>query len=306
MQVRGQFSDFYLSTMLPALNAVIWKRYDQYPEQYSEIFRVLSSSRSIEQFSEVSGVGLFPLIQEGEPVRYDTAVQGFSSTFTHTRFGLGVKFTQDVVEDDKIGLVQKQHRELGRSARETIELAAAATFNNGFNSAFPGPDGVSLFNASHPLVKSGGVQSNQISVAADLDVTSLQIALTDFETQKDSSGKLIHVPCRKVAVAPANRWVVNELLMSTERPDTANRATNAFKYATDGLPDPMVWRYLTDPDAWFLCAEPAETGLVWFWRRKPYTKGDFDFDAEVAKTAMRYKKSHGWTDFYGTYGSPGA
>jgi phage major head subunit gpT-like protein len=160
MIIRGNFSDFYLSTMLPALNSVIWNRYNQYPEQYSEIFRVETSTRSIEQYGEVSGVGLFLPISEGEPVRYDQGVQGFNSTFTHSRFGLGVKFSQDVIEDDKIGLVTKQHKELARSSRETLEIAGASTFNNGFSGSFLGPDGVPLFSASHPLVKSGGVQNN--------------------------------------------------------------------------------------------------------------------------------------------------
>lgn len=292
--------------MLPALNSVIWKKYNEYPEQFSQIFHVETSTRSIEQFSQVSGVGLFTALTEGESVRYDQPVQGFDSTFTHTRFGLGIKFSQDVVEDDKIGLIAKQGRELGRSAKETREISGASTFNNGFDTGYAGPDGKPLFSATHPLVKSGGVQSNLLSVAADLDVTSLQLALTDFETQKDSSGKLIHVPCAKIVVAPPNRWNVNEILHSASRPDTANNVTNAFKYAVDGMPDAFVWRYLTDVDSWYLVGAPSDTGLIWFDRRKPYTKGDFDFDSETAKTAMRYKKSHGWHDFMGTYGTPGA
>lgn len=304
MVIRGQFSDFYLSTMLPALNSVIRNRYNQYPEQYSQIFRVESSDRSIEQFGEITGVGLFQSLTEGEPVRFDDPVQGFDSTFTHSRFGLGVQFTQDVIEDDKQGLVAQQSRELGRSARETIEISAASTFNNGF-ATYLGPDGVVLFSASHPLVKSGGVQSNLLSTAADLDVVPLQLAMTDFETMHDSSGKLIHAPVSKLVVAPANRFQAYQLTMSKDRPDTANRATNPLNGGNDGMPESFVWRYLTNPTSWFLVAEPQETGLVWFWRKKPYTKGWFDDATETANTAMRYKKSHGWTDFYGTFGTPG-
>ena len=306
MIIRGNFSDLFLDTMLPALNALIWNRFQQYPEQYSQVFDVQTSDRSIEQTTQVSGLGNFLPIDEGGPVRYDQPVQGFDKTFVHSRFGLGFKVSQDLVEDDKFGLAAKLAKELGRSCRETIELDAVTTFNNGFAGGPTGPDGVVLFSASHPLVKAGGVQSNLLSVAADLDVTSLQLALTDFETQRDSSGKLIHVPCRKIITAPANRWNVAELLHSALRPDTANNTTNSLKYAHDGMPESFVWRYLTDPDAWFLSASPSETGLVWFWRRRPYTKGDFDFDTETGKTAMRYRKSHGWSDFYGVYGTPGA
>lgn len=306
MMIRGNFSDLFLQTMLPALNALIWNRYKQYPEQFSQVFDVQTSDRSIEQTSQVSGLGLFSSINESGPVRYDQPVQGFDKTFVHTRFGLGFKASQDLVEDDKFGLIAKMAKELGRSCRESIELDAVSTFNNGFSGSYLGPDGQPLFSASHPLVKSGGVQSNILAVPADLDVVSLQLAMTDFETMRDSSGKLVHVPCRRMIIHPSNRWNAMEILKGTMRSDTANNTVNAFKYAEDGVPEPFIWRYLTDPDAWFLAANPSETGLVWFWRRKPYTKGDFDFDTETGKTAMRYRKSHGWSDFYGVYGTPGA
>jgi hypothetical protein len=251
-------------------------------------------------------MGLFGALSEGEPVKYDKPVQGYDSTFTHTRFGLGYKVSQDVIEDDKIGLVAKMARELGRSGQYSIQIQAASVLNNAFSGSYLGPDGVCLCSASHPLVKSGGLQSNLLSSPADLDVTSLELALTDFETQRDSSGKLIHVPCKKIIVAPVNRWNVHEILKSTKRSDTANNTDNAFKYAQDGMPDPFIYPFLTDPDAWFLSGEPQDTGLVWFWRRRPYTKGDVDFDTETGKSAMRYKCSFGWHDSAGVYGTPGA
>lgn len=306
MVIRGQFTDFFLSTALPALRMVVWNKFKQYPPVYNKVFDVQSSDRSIEQTSQVSGVGLFAQIDEGAAVRYDQPVQGFDKTFTHVRFGLGVKFSRDTVEDDKMGLVGRQNAEMARSARETIEIQAASDFNNGFDTAYAGPDGKPLFSATHPLYKSGGTQSNLLSTPADLSVESLQLAMTDFETQKDSSGKFIAVPCRRVMVAPSNRWNVNEILKSALRADTANNAVNTFKNAEDGLPDPLIWRHLTDPDAWFLIAEPSSTGLLWFWRRKPYLKGFVDDETETASTAMRYRMSHGWSDFYGVYGTPGA
>lgn len=292
--------------MLPALNEVTFNRYNRYPDQFPSIFQVKSSTRSIEQFGQVSGIGLFTSINEGGNVRYDQSVQGFNKTFVHSRFGLGYKVSQDTIEDDKIQLIAKLAASIGRSCKETREIQAASVFNNAFNASFAGPDGVALCSASHPLVKAGGFQSNILSVAADLDHLSLSLALTDFEMQKDSAGQLIHVPAKHVVVAPANRWNVNEILKSAMRSDTANNMVNALKFASDGLPTPFIWRYLTDPDAFFITAAPDETALIWYDRRKPYIKYDYDFDSEAAKTAMRYKSSYGWHDFYGVYGTPGA
>jgi len=305
--IRGQFSDFFNETMLPALRATLWNEYDAYPTQFTEIFQIETSTRSIEQYSGVTGLGLFREIEEGEGISFDSPLQMFDKTFKHKRYGLGFKVSQDVVEDDKISLVTKQTKELAMSAKETQEIDAASTFNNAFTAAsYAGPDGKALCASDHPLIKSGGSQSNILSVAADLDHTSLELALTDFEMMRDASGRLRHVPVKRVVVAPQNRFNVHEILKSVMRSDTANNTTNGLKYATDGMPDPFVWRYLTDPDAWFLTSAPGRSGLVWFWRRKPYTKAGTDDLTETGRFMMRYRKSHGFYTFYGVYGTPGA
>ena len=292
--------------MLPALRSIVDDGYKQYPPQYPRVFNVLDSSRSIEQFSQVSGVGRFEQIAEGQAVRRDQAVQGFKSSFIHSRWGLGIPVTVDVVEDDKWDLIGKSHRDLGWSCAETQELDAVSTFNNGFDSAYPGPDAVALFSASHPLYKQGGVQSNILSVAADLDMLPLQQMLTAFALLKRPSGEYLHAIPESLIVHPDNLWVAHALTKSGDDPTTANRSINPLGAAPDGIPKPFVWRYLTDNDAWFISAKPQQTGLVWFWRKKPYTKSWTDDDTEVGMTAMRYKKSHGWNDYIGVFGTPGA
>lgn len=305
MIIRGAFSDFYLATMLPALHSVANNRYKQYPTAWDQIFRVENSTKDIEQMSEFSGVGNFATIGEGQPVRFDTPIQGFDKTFIHTRFGLGIQTSQDAVEGDKMNLIMKSHADLAFSARETQEIDAASTINNGTSGSYLGPDGKSLFATDHPLYKSGGTQSN-LQTAADLDVVSLQLALTDYRTQKGPEGRIINVPCEKLVVAPANEWLSIELTKSDMRPDTTNNVVNALKFGQKGMPRPFVWNFLTDPDAWGLFAPATDTGLIWFWRRKPYPKVWTDESTESGNYALRYKKSHGWYSFYGTMWNAGA
>lgn len=304
MEVTGNFSDFYNETMLPALRTVLDRGYRDRPPQYPQIFSVMTSDRSIEQFSSVSGVTRFSAIPEGEPVRRDMPVQGYKSTFKHARYGLAVPVTIDVVEDDKWDLIGKMHQDLGWSCRETQELDAVSTFNNGFSGSFVGPDGVALFSASHPLYKAGGLQSN-LMTAADLDMLSLQLALTAFELQKRPSGELIHQAPDKLIIHPNNRFLAHALTKSGDDPSTADRSVNPLGGAEDGIPKPFVWRYLTTPNAWFLAATPQETGLIWFWRKRPYTKSWTDDDTEVGVTGMRYKKSHGFNNYIGLVGNQG-
>lgn len=304
MQVTGNYSDFYNETMLPALRAVIDRGLRDRPEQFSRLFNVNPSTRSIEQFSQVSGVGRFIKINEGEAIRRDQPVQGYHSTFRHTRYGLAVPTTIDVVEDDEWSLINNMHKDLGWSCKETRELDGASTFNNAFSGSFLGPDGVALCSASHPLYKAGGVQSN-LMTAADLDMYSLQTAMTAFELMKRPSGELIHLTPSKLVVAPANRFVAYSLTKSADDPTTADRSVNPLAGGEDGIPMPYVYRYLTNPVSWFLLAEPAQTGLVWFDRKKPYTKSWTDDETEVGVIGMRYKKSHGWNNYLGVVGNQG-
>lgn len=304
MQVTGNYTDFYGDTMLPALRSVIDRAYKARPVQFSQLFNVNPSSRSIEQFSQVSGVGRFIQLAEGQPIRKDQPVQGFKSTFRHTRYGLAVPTTIDVIEDDEWNLINTMHSDLGWSASETRELDAASTFNNAFSGSFLGPDGVALCSASHPLYKIGGVQSN-LQTPADLDMYSLQAALTAFELMRRPSGEFIHVPPANLIVHPSNRFIGTALTKSGDDPTTGDRSVNPLQGAEDGMPKLFVYRYLTSLVSWFLTAKPSATGLVWFDRKKPYTKSWADDESEVGIVGMRYKKSHGWNNYVGIVGNAG-
>ena len=141
--------------------------------------------------------------------------------------------------------------------------------------------------------------------AADLDMLPYQLALTQFELQKRPSGELIHSAPAKLIVAPQNRFIAYALTKSTDDPTSADRSVNPLLGAEDGIPEPFVWRYLTNPVSWFLSAEPDQTGLRWFDREKPRTKSWTDDETEVGVTAMRYWKSHGWNDYIGLVGNAG-
>lgn len=302
--VTGNYSDYYKSTMLPALREIIETGRKRRPPQFPKIFNIQSSDRSIEQFSQMSGVGRFAAIEESGKISYDQPIQGFNSTFTHTRFGLAVPTSKDIVEDDKWGLIRKQHSDLGWSCQESRELQAVSVFNNGFAGGPLGPDGVVLFSASHPLYKAGGVQSN-LMTAADLDMFPLQVALTAWEKMKRPSGELVRWPAARLVVAPDNRFIAYALTRSTDDPTTADRSINPLEGAEDGMLKAFVWNYLSSTIAWFLVAEPENTGLVWFDRKVPYENAWTDDETEVGVIGMRYKKSHGFNDYIGTLGNAG-
>lgn len=304
MFIRTLFPDLYLQSMLPAIDEVVMTKYSEFPEEFSEVYRMESSTRSIEQTTEVTGFGQFAVVPEGDVTRYDEALPGFNKTYTHAQYSLGFRVTKVAMDDDKFGVVKKLATELGRSAKETKEVTAANPFNIGFTSS-NGPDGVSLFNTAHPLI-GGGTQSNRLSYATDPDVTSMQLILTLMRQTTDHRGKKIRIPPKRAIFPPNLEFIGAELLGGDTRPDTANRTINAFRRRS-GMPSFdswMVWDYLTDPDAWFIQGNVQDTELRFYNREAFNTVHDIDFDSRSVKTAGWQRFSVGFNGFYGVAGVP--
>jgi hypothetical protein len=310
MQFRGSFQDFFFETMLPAMKARALKAFKAKKFLYNQVLNTDTTSRSIEQFSMVTGVGLPVLVGEGEDTPTDTQVQGYNRTFRPAKYGLGVSASQELVEDDKFGIISGRAVALSNSIYQAREIQGASVFNNAFDGTnYQGSDGQALISASHPLVKAGGVQANLIATAADLDVGSLELALTDWEGIRTHEGFLQMLPNPRVMVASANRWNVTEILKSQTRSDTANRVSiNAFQDGTESgsAIEPLVWPYLTDPDAWFLVAPAAETETLWLDRKAPYTASEYTEKNETGIMYMRYRATFGFYGWKGVYGSAGA
>jgi phage major head subunit gpT-like protein len=304
MFIRTIFPDLFLQSMLPAIDEVIMTKYSRFPDEYVEVFRQESSSRSIEQTTEVTGFGQFAVVPEGAGTRYDEALPGFNKTYIHAQYGLGFKVSKVAMDDDKFGVVRKLATELGRSAKETKEVGAANVFNTGFTST-TGPDGQALFATGHPLI-GGGTQTNKLSYPSDPDVTSIQLALTDMRQTLDHRGKRLRIPTKKAIFPAPLEFIGAELLGGNDRPDTANRTINAFRRRS-GMPSFdswMVWDYLTDPHAWFLEGEKSDTELRFYDREAFNTVHDIDFDSRSVKTAGWMRYSVGYNGFYGIYGVP--
>lgn len=304
MIVRAAYPDEYLTTMLPAVDEVVLGSFEQFEPQFSKVFRMKTSQRSIEQSTEVTGLSTFGVVPEGKGLTYDSPLRVGNKTWIHLQYGLGFKASKIAMDDDKFAMISGLGQQLGKSAFETREVTAALTFNNAFSSSFPGIDGVSLINTAHPLAN-GSTQSNSLPYASDLDVISLQMLMNIMRRTRDHRGKLRRLRPQKLIVPPELQYVASELLKSSMRPDTANNTSNAFKDG-DAMPITsfMVWDYLTDPRSWFLETDPSDTGLTWYDREKFNTAHGIDFETRSVKTAGWMRFSTGFRTFYGVAGAP--
>jgi hypothetical protein len=285
----------------PGLRRIYGLAYAQYPEEYSQIFSVETSTRAFEESLSLSGFGLVPEKPQGSSVSYSTPKQNWVHRLTHTAYGLGYIVTREMFEDEQYRQINNFSRALARSVRYTIEAVAANVLNNAFDSSVAtGGDGLELCSTAH-LLGGGGTYRNELSAPADLSSTSLEQALIDISNLVDDQGLNIQAKPVKLVVPPKLDWTAQKLLGSTLEPESANNAINP----ANGRMPYTVNHFLTDPDAWFIITD-VPNGLVFYWRRRPEFTRDNDFDTENAKFKTTFRFVAGWDDPRGIFGSPGA
>ena len=294
-----------LKELVPGLKALYGLEYKTYAEEHKEIFETETSERSFEEEVKLSGFSAAPVKNEGSAMAYDNAQEAFTSRYNHETIALGFSLTEEAIEDNLYdSLASRYTKALARAMAYTKQIKAASVLNNGFSSSYPGGDGVSLFNANHPLV-SGGVNSNVPSVGVDLNETSLEAAIIQISQWTDERGLLIAAKARKLVVPTQLQFVATRLLQTELRVATADNDLNAVK-AMGAVPEGYtVNHYLTDPNAWFIKTD-VPNGLKHFVRTPMSTGMDGDFDTGNVRYKARERYSFGWSDPLGMWGSSGS
>jgi hypothetical protein len=170
---------------------------------------------------------------------------------------------------------------------QTKQIKAASILNNAFNTANPVGDGAALCSAAHPSLS--GNQRNLLSVAADLNETSLEQMLIDIAGLTDERGLKIAVRGTKLIIPKELQFIAERVINSNLRPGSADNDLNATK-SMGMLPEgAVVNHFLTDTDAFFI---------------KTAMEGDFDTGNMRFKARERY--SFGVSDWRCVFGTPGA
>ena len=294
----------FRSVVEPILNECFDGVYDQRTDEYSRVFRVEDGiPRNYHEEPVLYGFGAAPQLPDGMPVTYQQGGVLFLKRYVYNVYGLAFALTKVLVEDgDHIRIGQVYARHLAQSLIETKELLSANVLNRGFNSAYPGGDGVPLISPNHPIVN--GVFSNQLTTAANLSQTSLEQILIQVRQAVDNNGKNIRLVPRQLVVAPGNIFQAEVLLKSVLRAGTGNNDINPVK--SIGLLDEgaAVLSRLTSPTAFFVQTDAPEGAKLMMRRKLEKTmEGDFETDSMRYKATERYDV--GVTDPRALYGTPG-
>jgi len=304
--LQTNFADFFGTAALPVLEEVFKSEAEMTPMKRDIVGKVVSHDREIYQYTEWHDLPKAISINENASYTYYRPVQGYDKTLSVVKYGLGLSFSEELFEDAKWDIVQDSVRKMAVSCKATQEGNFWDLFNNGFGSTTTG-DGLALFHAAHTTPSASYTIRNKPSTNADLSATSLAAAIGDFESVFVGDSNIIHVYQPKYLVVPSGlRMYAKELVGSELKPDTADNNMNSIK--GEGL-TVVSSPYLTDTDAWFLCADPSVTGLRIIARKPIETKaagGDAGFDTDVIKYKARFREQVGAFHPMGVFGSAGA
>jgi hypothetical protein len=301
-----------LKELLPGLNALFGMEYARYGEEHKEIYETEKSERSFEEETKLAGFASAPVKNEGQAIAYDNAQEAFTARYNHETIALGFSITEEAVEDNLYDSLSARYtKSLARAMAYTKQVKAASVINNGFNGAYLGGDGVTLFgnNSSstrvgHPLV-SGGVNYNSPTVGVDLNETSLENAVIQIAAWVDERGLLIAAKPRKMVVPPALMFVAKRLLDTELRVGTTDNDINALKQM-GAIPEGYtVNHFLTDSNGWYLITD-VPNGMKHFERIALQNSMDGDFDTGNVRYKARERYSFGWSDPLGMWGSAGS
>jgi hypothetical protein len=301
-----------LKELLPGLNALFGMEYARYGEEHKEIYETEKSERSFEEETKLAGFSAAPVKNEGSAIAYDNAQEAFTARYTHETIALGFSITEEAIEDNLYDSLSARYtKALARAMSYTKQVKAASVVNNGFNGAYPGGDGVSLFGndsggtrVGHPLV-SGGVNYNSPSAGVDLNETALENAVIQIAAWTDERGLLIAAKPVKMVIPPALMFTAKRLLDTELRVATADNDINAIKQMGAIPGGYTVNHFLTDSNAWFLTTD-VPNGLKHFERMALANSMDGDFDTGNVRYKSRERYSFGWSDPLGIWGSAGS
>ena len=287
-------------TQLREIDMVIFHEWEERPPVGREIFNVRESSQYQEDTLTAGGIGLLEELQEGQALNYLSTEEGFRQTYTHLDYGNAFRVTRRMLREDKYGTMEELATELALAARATEDTLLANHFNRGFNGSYTGPEGKVLFATDH-VREDGGAYSNRLTDHADLAQASLEQANIDFSDFRTGGGRRLVIEPACLVVPKELKFEAHRLIKSTLQSEDDTNAVNAVK----DLHDVLVWNYLTDTDAWFLCAAKANHKLLLYDREEFWTDYEYDFDTKDYKCSGMFAQSSGWSDARGVFGTAG-
>ena len=278
MWTRARFVNEYV----PGLFTVAVDSYDKMREMsmWRDLVSMKTSMKKKEEDTIRSGLTTPVLKNEGAPISYDTQIGGPKQTWIHNVYALGVRITEEAIDDNLYELngggggdLKELFEDLGQSMEEGMEVEMAKFLVNGSATTYHTTRfSTALFAATQ--YRLDNTTYSNLATSTDLTYDTFWSHLVTAEHQYNHRQHRIRKKVRNLWVPPQLEKKALEILKSSDRPDTANRAISA--YAASGRQIGLkVWAHLTDTDAYYYQLDGR--GIVYFSRRKTRFARESDF-----------------------------
>jgi len=270
-------------------------------------FLVIKSTDDGEYKSRrIVGTGLPQAIVDNEAIPFGTLHQEPPYDLDVQTVAGGVEIGMTLLQDAKYGIILDAVAELNDLMEYKRSVDAAAPWNNGFSSSYPGRDGKALFASDHPISFASGGATTYSNVAGSggaISPTTLITAYINLMSQVDARNLKMKVDSELFLKAPINqRFVAKTVLGSTQLPGSANNDINPIGDEDIAL---EIDRFQTSSTAWALGVR-GEHEVIWLDRMKPWRVKGGDFATQNSRYGILSRHRTGFTDWRNTYGNVGA
>jgi len=219
---RGNFGDL----MTPIHRKIIWDAYNEKPEQYPNLFKIITMNKKEETFPHLYGMGEWDENNEGATFNTDEMEEGPTATLEAVRYDKSYALTWELVRDDLYNVMRGMGKGgsaqgLGSGLRTKIEKLCAGIINDGFATACY--DGQYLFDSDHPTATTTGGTTVDNLATGVLNDANMKLALTKLAGQKDGAGLLINAIANLAFCARNKEWDLYTVLGS---PGPAGQLSN--------------------------------------------------------------------------------
>lgn len=238
-----------------------------------KMFTPINSNKFAEKFTYLTSLPNFSVTGEGGNYPTDGKMQeGYSQVVEPETWKQKFEITQEMVEDNNIGLMQARARQFTLSYNRTREMFAAAMIMGGMTGTTTfgsvahdckSADGANLFSKAHTSITGGANQSNLF--ASDFSYDALCRAQEKMQMLTDDDGNLLGVSPNTIMIP--NDGLLKKAVMNAigaeGLPDTQN---NSFNFQVG------LWNVIVNP---YLNAYCAEGIRPWFLLDTEYNEANF-------------------------------
>jgi len=267
---RGRFLNEYIPGLFTvALDSFMSKRAES---MYGSLCNIKNSLKKRENDSIRSGLGYPTKKGEGAGVNYDVEIEGPQQTWVHDVWALAVRITEESIDDNLYHLraggnadeLSDLFEDLGQSMALNIEAKVAALLNFCTVTTYH-QTRFSTALASTAQQRLDGSTYSNLGTSTDLTYSTFWTNLIAAENQLDHRQLKIKKTVEKLWIPPQLERAATEIIKSSDRPDTANRAVNA--YAQSGRKISLkIWNEITNPNFWMLQTDGR--GIIFLSARK--------------------------------------